>query len=97
MVTSLSITEASIEIEQLEHVFSIQYLVQFKGHLIVQALLDSNSKVNAMTPAYVAVLRLRVCPTDIGAQKINRSTLSIHSIVLAIFKLKNKQEKMRFF
>ena len=38
----------SIEVEQLEHVPSIQYPVQFKGHTTVQALLDSGSKVNAI-------------------------------------------------
>ena len=64
-----------MEVEQLERVPLIQYLVQFKSHTIVQALVDSGSEINAITSAYAAILRLRVCPTNVGAQKINRSML----------------------
>ena len=71
--------------------------MQFKGHTIVQALLDSGSEVNAITPAYAAVLGLLVCPIDIGAQKINRSMLSTQGMVLAIFQLEDKQGRTRFF
>ena len=77
--------------QQLERVSSIQYLVKFKkDHTEVQALLDSGSKVNAMTPAYTAELGLRIRPTNVRAEKINGSTLSTHGIVLAHFQLEDK-------
>ena len=63
-----------------------------KGHTKVQALLNSGSKVNAITPAYAAILGLRVCSTKVGAQKIDGSMLSTHSMILA-----NYQVKTRFF
>ena len=50
-----------------------------------------------MTPVYTAVLGLHVCPTDIGAQKIDRSMFSTYSIVLVNFQLKDKQGRLRFF
>lgn len=48
-------------------------------------LIDSDSKVNAMTSTYVAKLGLNVCQTNIGAQKIDGSTLQTFRIVLASF------------
>lgn len=38
-----------------------------------------------MTSAYVAVLGLRVCAIYVKAQKIDRSILSTHCMVLANF------------
>ena len=68
--TSASVTGANqgAEDQQLNRVPCIQYPVKFKKDSTeVQALLDSGSEVNAMTPAYAAVLGLHVCPTDVGA------------------------------
>ena len=64
--------------------------MQFKGYSTVQALLDSGSEVNAMTPAYAAVLELRVYSTNIKVQKIDRSILLTNSMVLATLQLKDK-------
>ena len=50
-----------------------------------RALIDSNSKVNAMTPAYSAKLSLKVRETDIGAQKIDGSILDTFEMILANF------------
>ena len=74
MATFLSITGVSIGVEDqyLKCVPSIQYLVKFKKyHTEVQALLDSNSEINAIIQAYTAKLGLYVYLTDIGAQKID--------------------------
>ena len=65
--TSLSMTGASMEVEQLERVPSIQYPVQFKSYTTVWALLDSSSKVNEMTPAYTVVLGLHIYFTNVKA------------------------------
>lgn len=88
-----SITEVSIRVEnqQLEYVLSILYLVKFKKDKIeIRALIDFSSEVNAITSAYAALQRLRACSIDIGAQKIDGSTLSTHYIVLTNFYLKDK-------
>ena len=53
----------------LERVSYIYYPVQFKKNTNktqVQALIDSRSEVNAMTPAYVSKLGLKVYFIDIG-------------------------------
>lgn len=59
--------------------------MQFKGHSTIQALLDFNSKFNAMTQVYTAVLELRICPTNVSAHKIDRLMLLTHGMILAIF------------
>ena len=47
--------------EALERVFYIYYLVQFKKNMAeVQALIDSESEVNAIAPVYAKKLGLRV-------------------------------------
>ena len=50
----------------LQKILCIHYLIRFKKKK-VQALIDSGSEVNAMTPAYASKLGLRVYRTDIGA------------------------------
>ena len=63
------------KVRVLDKVSCICYLVQFrkdKGKDVL-ALLNSGSKVNAMTPAYTAYLGLKVRVTDVGAQKIDGS------------------------
>ena len=52
--------------------------------------MDLGSKVNAITPAYIAKLGLKVQKTDIGAQKIDGSTLDIFEMVLANFQIEDK-------
>ena len=83
-------TGVCIGVKQLEHIPLIQYLVQFKGYSTIQALLDSGSKVNAMTPVNTTVLGLLVCLTNVAAQKIDGSTLSTHGMMLASFQLEDK-------
>lgn len=62
----MSIIRVNIEFQQLERISSIQYLVKFNKTLTkIQALIDFGSKINAMTPAYAAVLRLCICFTNV--------------------------------
>ena len=75
------------KVRVLDKVPCICYLVQFckdKG-MDVLALLDSGSKVNAMTPAYAAHLSLKVRVIDVGAQKIDESSPATYDIVIAAF------------
>ena len=51
------------------------------------ALLDFEKKVNAMTSAYTAQLDFKVRKTNIGTQKIDKSSLETYAIVIATFKV----------
>ncbi len=53
------------------------------------ALIDSDSKVNAITPSFAAKLGLRPGPTNVGAQKIDGLPLETYGIVLARFSLQD--------
>ena len=50
-----------------------------------------------MTPGYVLKLGLKVRPTDVGAQKIDGSTLETFGMVLASFQIEDKLGRPRFF
>ena len=72
----------------LERISCIYYPVQFKKNTNgtqVQALIDYRTEVNVMAMAYASKLGLKVYPTNVGAQKIDGSTLKIFEIVLASF------------
>ena len=52
----------------LDWVPCIHYPVQFeKDKKVIRALIDSGSKINTMTPAYVSKLGLQVRKTDVRA------------------------------
>ena len=63
----------------------------------VRALINFGSEVNAMTPAYALKLGLKVCQTDVGAQKIDGYTLETFRMVLASFQMEDKLGRARFF
>ena len=82
----------------LDRVPCIHYPIRFKkSEVQVQALLDSGSEVNAMTPGYASKLGLKVRPTDVGAQKIDGSTLETFGMVLASFQVEDKLGRTRYF
>ena len=80
----------------LQRVPCVHYLFRFKKKE-VQALIDSGSEVNAMTPAYASRLSLQVHRTNIGAQKIDGSILETFGIILANFQVEDKLGRARFF
>ena len=97
LATSSSVTETNKEDDvALQRVLYIHYPIWFKKKE-VQALIDSGSEVNAMTPAYASKLGLWVHRIDIGAQKIDGSTFKTFGIVLASFQVGDKLERTRFF
>lgn len=49
------------------------------------ALIDSGSEINIMSPTYISKLGLKVCPTHVGAQKVNGSIFKMFGMVLASF------------
>ena len=91
-------TDAS-KMRVLDRVACIYYPVQFcmnKGKDIL-ALLNSGSEVNAMTLAYTAYLSLIVTVTNVGAQKINRSSLATYGMVITAFQVVDKLGPSWFF
>ena len=80
----------------LDRIPCIHYPIQFKKNK-VWALINSSSKVNAMTSAYASKLGLRVCRTNIGAQKIDGSTFKTFKMVLANFQVEHKLRRAWFF
>ena len=51
----------------------------------MEALIDSGSEVNEMTPAFAAKLGLSTRPTDFDAMKIDGSPLAIYDMAVAAF------------
>ena len=86
--------------EALERVPYIHYLVQFKkdaDKTPVQVLINSESKVNVIHPSFAKQLGLPIRPTDLGAQKIDDTTLDTHGMVVAAFSIVDKANRVRFF
>ena len=60
-------------------------------------MLNSGSKVNAMSPAYAKRLGLKTRKTNIKAQKIDGSAFETFEMVIADFQEKDKDGRSRFF
>ena len=83
----------------LDKVLCIYYSVQFyndKGKDVL-TLLDSESEVNGITPAYVGHLSLKVRVTNVDMQKIDRSLLATYGIVITAFQVVDKLSRSWFF
>ena len=81
----------------LDWIPCIHYSIQFrKDKETIPALIDSGSKVNAMTPVYTKKLGLQTQRTDVGAQKIDGSNLHTFGMVIAGFQVLGKQGRTRF-
>ena len=95
--TSTSMTNASKE--ALECVPCIHDPVQFKDtdKALVQALINSGSEVNAIHLFFVKQLGLPIKPIDVGAQKIDGTTLDTHGMVVAAFSVEDKANRVKFF
>ena len=109
-MTSTSVTEDSeeatlVSAKELERVTCIQYPIAFPGGVTqdglalgpVSALLDSGSKVNAIHPALTEKLGLVVRTTNVGAQKIDGTTLETYGMVVAVFSVTDQANRVRFF
>ncbi len=81
--------------EELERVPDIWYSIIFKDQ--TKALLDSRSEVNAMSQAFVQQLGVKICKTNVGAQKINDTTLETYEMVVSTFSVLDNDEKEMFF
>ena len=82
----------------LERMPCVHYPLRFRKETAdVKALIDSGNEINAMTPAHALKLGLQVYHTDVGAQKIDGSTLQTFGMVLANFQVEDKLGRTRFF
>lgn len=54
------------------------------------ALINSDSKINTMTPVYISKLGFKVQKINISAQKKDSFSLKTNDIVLAAFQVLNK-------
>ena len=97
LATSVPVTEASQEdVIALNWVSCICYPIWFKKNK-VQALINSGSEVNTITPGYASKLGLKVRPTDIGVKKIDGSIFKTFGMVLASFQVEDKLGRPWFF
>ena len=60
-------------------------------------MLDSGSKINAMSPAYAKKLGLKTKKTNVRAQKIDGSALKTFGMMIAEFQVEDKGGRPRFF
>ena len=102
LATSMPVTVAKEERgdenlgANLARVPCIRYPVNF-GKKSVSALLDSASEVNTVHPAFVKELGLPIRPTDVGAQKIDSTTLETYGMIVAAFLVEKKANRVKFF
>ncbi len=80
--------------EELERVPCIWYLVTFKDQ--TKALLDSESEVNVMSQVFAQQLGLKIRKTNVGAQKIDGTTLETYGMVFSTFSVLDKDDRERF-
>ena len=84
--------------KEVVRVSYIHYPVWFQeGQGQIRVLLNSGSKVNAMSPAYVKKLGLKARKTNVGAQKIDGSALKTFGMVITDFQVEDKVGRPRFF
>ena len=60
-------------------------------------MLNSQSKINVMTPVYIAQLGFKVQKTNIGCQKIDGFSLTNYNIIIAILFIFDKLGCSWFF
>ena len=108
--TSTSVTEDSeeatlVSAKELKRVTCIQYPIAFPGGVTqdglalgsVSALFDLGSEVNVMHPAFAKRLGFVVRTTNVGAQKIDGTTLETYGMVVAAFSVTDQADRVRFF
>ena len=60
-------------------------------------LLDLSSKVNTVHPTFTKELSLSIRLIDIGAQKIDNTILDIYGVIVTVFLVKDKTNRVRLF
>ena len=63
----------------------------------MSALFDSGCEVNGMHPTLAREIGLPIRPTDVGVQKIYSTILDTFGLVVTIFSMRDKANRVRFF
>ncbi len=92
--TSTLMTDKKTE-EELEQISCILYPVTFKDQ--TKALLGSGSEVNVMSQVFAQQLGLKIRKTNVGAQRIDNTTLETYGIVVSTFFVSDKDGRENFF
>ena len=74
----------------------IQYLINFRRKCVL-ALLYSGNEINAVYPIFAKKRGLTIRPTNIETQKIDSTILDIYGLVVVVFLVTNKANRVRFF
>ena len=97
--TLVTVVKKAQKVRVLDRVACIYYPMQLQKEKSkdILALLNSESKVNAISSAYTAQLGLGVQKTNIAAQKIDRFSLKTFSIVISAFQFFDNFSCSQFF
>ena len=60
-------------------------------------MIDSKSEINTIYLTFVKELGLFIRPTDVRAQKIDGTTLNTYGMVVTVFSITDKANRVRFF
>ena len=80
----------------LEGVPCIWYPTTFQDKSVL-ALLDSGSEVNTIHPTFAKELGLPIRSIDVGAQKIDGTTLDTYRMVVTAFLMTDKANRVKVF
>ena len=94
-VSATSTSTTDKKMEELERVPCIWYPVTFKNQ--TKALVNSGSEVNIISQVFAQQLGFKIRKTNVGAQKIDSTTLETYGIVVSTFSMSDKDRKERFF
>lgn len=70
----------------------IYCIIWFKKRKI-EVLINFDNKINTITIIYTTKLNLKICHTDIGAQKFDSFTFKFFKIILVSFYVKDKLDQ----
>lgn len=80
--------------KELKRVPCVSYSITLKDQ--TKVLLDSESKINAMSQTFAYKLDLKIWKTNVGALKIDDTTLETYGIVVSTFFILDKDSRERF-
>ena len=83
----------------------IQYPIAFPDDVtqdgsaldLVLVLLDLGSEINAIHTIFAEKFGFMMQTTNVGAQKIDGTTLEIYKMVVAVFSVTGKADRVKFF
>lgn len=81
--------------KELKRIPCVLYSITLKDQ--TKVLLDSESKINAMSQTFAYKLDLKIWKTNVGTLKIDDTTLETYGIVVSTFLILDKDSRERFY